>query len=559
MTSLARQPGAARAVPAHQRPGAGRACVSGARRRCSSSRSRRASPWCRCCWSCCVAVAEVRPSDPSAKRATQRRSARQRAPGRGAQDVRARHRAPRRGHGRAADARSAARRRSAMPRGMGRPRRRAAPDARAPRARRARRRSRRRSEWPRSSRSSTRRCCASARAPTGASATPWASTPRAGSTRVRAALQTPIETPDYPGRKFIVQCADIAARRRDARARGRPDAGRAGVARHRSSTGDGALAARAVRRDLGAAGRARQSLGAACPAASTWASRRRCRRRRCRRISSPARAASPTRSCASSRRCCGVAGADRPAARAAAASPAKPSAGHAAWTTSAGTCRRRSPSMLQPLETLQRPTGSLYRAVHRRAAGAGRDADELSLRAEPDRHRRDADRRRLFDRPHDRARRCRRWRSGPPPATPAARTSAGRWACSAARTRRSAIGHACSSTRWCAWPAVAVIDVASGRIEALAGALSPCTRQEYDGPGRAANCDKRLPYPIRYRPDALLNPAVFHDAMPASVIKPIMAAAFLSDRGRRRALARRRAGRDAASRHRRRSTACAAS
>lgn len=77
--------------------------------------------------------------------------------------------------------------------------------------------------------------------------------------------------------------------------------------------------------------------------------------------------------------------------------------------------------------------------------------------------------------------------------------------------------------------AVAVIDVASGRIEALAGALSPCARQEFDGPGRDARCDKRLPYPVQYRPDALLNPAVFHDAMPASTIKPIMAAAFLSD------------------------------
>jgi hypothetical protein len=77
--------------------------------------------------------------------------------------------------------------------------------------------------------------------------------------------------------------------------------------------------------------------------------------------------------------------------------------------------------------------------------------------------------------------------------------------------------------------AVAIIDIASGRIEALAGALSPCTRQEYDGPGRDVNCDKRLPYVPRYRPDALLNAAVFHDAMPASVIKPIMAEAFLTD------------------------------
>jgi hypothetical protein len=76
--------------------------------------------------------------------------------------------------------------------------------------------------------------------------------------------------------------------------------------------------------------------------------------------------------------------------------------------------------------------------------------------------------------------------------------------------------------------AIAIVDVASGRIEALAGALSPCTRQEYDGPGRETRCSK-LPYPVRYKPDALLNAAVFHDAMPASTIKPIMAAAFLAD------------------------------
>ena len=77
--------------------------------------------------------------------------------------------------------------------------------------------------------------------------------------------------------------------------------------------------------------------------------------------------------------------------------------------------------------------------------------------------------------------------------------------------------------------AVAVIDIASGRIEALAGALSNCARQEVDGPGRDAACDRRLPYPVQFRPDALLNPALFHDAMPASTIKPIMAAAFLAD------------------------------
>ena len=77
--------------------------------------------------------------------------------------------------------------------------------------------------------------------------------------------------------------------------------------------------------------------------------------------------------------------------------------------------------------------------------------------------------------------------------------------------------------------AVAVIDVATGRIEALAGALSPCALREVDGPGRDSGCDARLPYRSHYRADALLNPAVYHDAMPASTIKPIMATAFLAD------------------------------
>ena len=80
--------------------------------------------------------------------------------------------------------------------------------------------------------------------------------------------------------------------------------------------------------------------------------------------------------------------------------------------------------------------------------------------------------------------------------------------------------------------AIAVIDVGSGRIEALAGALSPCARQEVDGPGRGSDCDTRLPYPVRFRADAQRNPAVYHDAMPASTIKPILAAAFLAEPGR---------------------------
>ena len=91
------------------------------------------------------------------------------------------------------------------------------------------------------------------------------------------------------------------------------------------------------------------------------------------------------------------------------------------------------------------------------------------------------------------------------------------------------IGHRLLEHALVRMAAIAIVDVETGRIEALAGALSPCTREEYDGPGRSAQCDRRMPYPIRYNPDALMNPAVYHDAMPASTIKPVMAAAFLSD------------------------------
>jgi hypothetical protein len=91
------------------------------------------------------------------------------------------------------------------------------------------------------------------------------------------------------------------------------------------------------------------------------------------------------------------------------------------------------------------------------------------------------------------------------------------------------IGHRLLEHALVRMAAIAIVDVRTGRIEALAGAMSPCTREEYDGPGRSAHCDRRMPYAIRYNPDALLNPAVYHDAMPASTIKPVMAAAFLSD------------------------------
>ncbi|HUP10414.1 MAG TPA: hypothetical protein VMU47_24890, partial [Caldimonas sp.] len=77
--------------------------------------------------------------------------------------------------------------------------------------------------------------------------------------------------------------------------------------------------------------------------------------------------------------------------------------------------------------------------------------------------------------------------------------------------------------------AVAIVDVATGRIEALAGARSRCARIDAEGKPRDARCDARVPRGVRPAPDALLNPAVYHDAMPASTIKPILATAFLAD------------------------------
>ncbi|MDG4595364.1 MAG: hypothetical protein P9F75_06675 [Candidatus Contendobacter sp.] len=92
------------------------------------------------------------------------------------------------------------------------------------------------------------------------------------------------------------------------------------------------------------------------------------------------------------------------------------------------------------------------------------------------------------------------------------------------------IGHQLLENAMVRMAGIAIIDIDSGRIEALAGALSPCARQDYDGPGRdPKRCDDRLPWKPAFRPDALENQALFFDAMPASTVKPIMAAAFLSD------------------------------
>jgi hypothetical protein len=90
--------------------------------------------------------------------------------------------------------------------------------------------------------------------------------------------------------------------------------------------------------------------------------------------------------------------------------------------------------------------------------------------------------------------------------------------------------------------AVALIDVPSGRIEALGSAHSDCYHQEYDGPGRNSDCAD-LPSTPRYEPDRLLNHALFTVALPGSIIKPIMATGFLHDESyRKRIVAERVAG-----------------
>ncbi len=77
---------------------------------------------------------------------------------------------------------------------------------------------------------------------------------------------------------------------------------------------------------------------------------------------------------------------------------------------------------------------------------------------------------------------------------------------------------------------VALIDIPTGRIEALGSAHTDCYAQEFDGSGRKPGECPDLPSTPHYEPDRLLNHALYTDALPGSIIKPIMATGFLSDR-----------------------------
>ncbi|MEO6362608.1 MAG: hypothetical protein ABIO71_05235, partial [Caldimonas sp.] len=213
------------------------------------------------------------------------------------------------------------------------------------------------------------------------------------------------------------------------------------------------------------------------------------------------------------------------ASGAAAARSPSPVAGEPGHADAADDTRWRVPpslqALLRPLESLRQPTGELYRAY---TSNDG-DFDPLQRApAGPDRRNRIA----LDGAPLDVGYSI-DLTIDPAMQALAQKTAAcytGRHAiCSALGMRRredgdGALGGKLLEGAMVRMAAIAVIDVASGRIEALAGALSPCARDEVDGPRREAGCDARLPFPARFRPDALLNPAVYHDAMPASTIKP---------------------------------------
>ena len=368
------------------------------------------------------------------------------------------------------------------------------------------------------------RCCDSAPAQTAASPTGWASTPRSGSGRCSDTLQTAIEAPEYPGRKFVVQCSDVATA---VATLARADARMLGALAWRGTEVERVMARWRPEQyvEISARQVARANPWAGLPGCVYLGN-----------AATDTGAAGPRYF---------VAG-DRSAGWQLCGQPAMlgvdlADAGTAAPTGLAGEATAAIPVddgrwsvppslsvMLRPLATLQRPTGSLYRLYTDAQAVSG---------ASPTSYRYGANRIEVGGNPIDVG------FSIDLTIDPQVQALAQRIAacytgrqdvCRALGVQRRedaahAIGHRMLEQAMVRMAGIAVIDVATGRIEALAGALSPCTREEYDGPGRSPKCDKRLPYPIRYRPDALLNPAVYHDAMPASVIKPIMAAAFLSD------------------------------
>lgn len=331
------------------------------------------------------------------------------------------------------------------------------------------------------------------------------------------ALHTPVEAPEYPGRRFELRCADLAAA---ANALARSDGRMLDTLAWR-----GTAVAQVLARwrpdqfvEISSVQVARDNPWGGLPGCVYLGGA----------ASAPAYFVAPTRG--DTHRLCAL---PAMAGTGPKARPPQPIAGEPGADTPPDDPRWSVPPsldvMLRPLQPLQRPSGALYRAY----------TDASSASASPTAYRHGPNRLTLDGRAVNVG------FTVDLTIDPAAQALAQKTvACYTGRQdpcrelgirRREdgsqAIGRQMLEQAVVRMAAVAIVDVESGRIEALAGALSPCTREGYDGPGLNARCDRRLPYRVEYRPDALLNAAVFHDAMPASVIKPIMAAEFLGEAG----------------------------
>ncbi len=349
------------------------------------------------------------------------------------------------------------------------------------------------------------------------------------------ALATPVAAGDAPGRTFQVRCADLAAALDSLR---RADAAMLESLAWRGTEGSATLARWREDQEMQITARdvTRKNPWGGVPGCIYLGAG----------DGAPSHFVAPARSV--EQRVCALAAVRGPAAAASGAAPAaRISSGEPGPTAPVDDPRWMVPpslfTLLEPLESLRQPTGALYRIY---AEDGAAPAALVRAGHEPSRNHVVVDGATVdvgysIDLTID-----------PALQALAQKTAAcytGRHdICRALGMRRAEdgdrpIGEQLLEGAMVRMAAIAVIDVASGRIEALAGALSPCARQEVDGPGRDAGCDPRLPYPVRFRADALLNPAVYHAAMPASTIKPIMATAFLADplRGAR-LLAAERAG-----------------
>jgi hypothetical protein len=75
---------------------------------------------------------------------------------------------------------------------------------------------------------------------------------------------------------------------------------------------------------------------------------------------------------------------------------------------------------------------------------------------------------------------------------------------------------------------IAVIDLPTGDIQAIASAHTKCYEQQYDGPGRDADCPNIPAIPAK-KNHMLDNHALYTQVMPGSLVKPVTALAMMQD------------------------------